>query len=255
MGVLQAALEDALAGRGRYHESPGTPPYWPWVQIIRGYVREHDSAQVRDAMGAEAPDIAAIAPEVRERLPNLPLPLRFEDPEQARFRLFDAVTTFLQRAAHDQPLVLVLDNLHWADKSSLLLLEFLAQELGRARLLVIGPYRDVEASRQHPLSETLGELTRERPFQRVMLGGLRREDVGRFIEAATGITPPPALVDAVHTQTEGNPLFLTEVIRLLAQEGELAPERVQQRQRTALGGSRGRTPGHRSTSQSALAAV
>jgi hypothetical protein len=112
MGVLQAALEDALAGRGRCHESPGTPPYWPWVQIIRGYVREHDSAQVRNAMGAEAPDIAAIAPEVRARLPNLPLRLRFEDSEQARFRLFDAVTTFLQRAAHDQPLVLVLDNLH-----------------------------------------------------------------------------------------------------------------------------------------------
>jgi predicted ATPase len=78
------------------------------------------------------------------------VPPEGEDPEQARFRLFDAVTTFLQRAAHDQPLVLVLDNLHWADKSSLLLLEFLAQELGRARLLVIGTYRDVEVSRQHP---------------------------------------------------------------------------------------------------------
>ena len=269
MGVLQAALEDALAGRGRLvmlvgesgigktrmareflahaerrgalglwgrcHESPGAPPYWPWVQIIRGYVRKRDSAQVRDAMGTGAPDIAAIAPEVRERLPNLPLPLRFEDPEQARFRLFDAVTTFLQHTAHDQPLVLVLDNLHWADKSSLLLLEFLAQELGRVRLLVIGTYRDVEVSRQHPLSETLGELTREHPLQRVMLGGLGRADVGRFIEAATGITPPPSLVDAVYTQTEGNPLFLTEVIRLLTQEGELAPERVQQRQRTSLG--------------------
>jgi predicted ATPase len=78
-------------------------------------------------------------------------------------------------------------------------------------------------------------LTRERPFQRVMLGGLRREDVGRFIEATTGIIPPLALVEAVHTQTEGNPLFLTEVVRLLAQEGELAPERVQQRSRAALG--------------------
>lgn len=269
LGVLQAALEDALAGRGRLamlvgepgigktrtaqeflvhaerrgalglwgrcHESPGAPPYWPWVQIIRGYVRAHESAQVRDAMGAGAPDIAAIAPEVRERLPDLPLPPRFEDPEQARFRLFDAVASFLQRAAQDQPLALVLDNLHWADKASLLLLEFLAQDLGRARLLVIGTYRDVEVSRRHALSETLGELTRERPFQRVMLRGLGREDVGRFIEATTGIIPPLALVEAVHTQTEGNPLFLTEVIRLLAQEGELAPERVQQRQRIPLG--------------------
>jgi DNA-binding CsgD family transcriptional regulator len=268
MGVLQAALEDALAGRGRLvmlvgepgigktrtareflihagrrgalgvwgrcHESPGAPPYWPWVQIIRAYVREHDRTRVRDTMGAGAPDIAAIAPEVQERLSDLSLPPRFEDPEQARFRLFDAVTTFLQRAAHDQPLVLVLDDLHWADKSSLLLLEFLAQELGSARLLVIGTYRAMEVSRQHPLYETLAELTRERPFQRVMLGGLGREDVGRFLEATAGIIPPLALVEAVHAQTEGNPLFLTEVIRLLAQEGELAPERVQQRQREAL---------------------
>jgi predicted ATPase len=201
--VLQAALEDALAGRGRLvmlvgeagigktrtareflgyagkrgafglwgrcHESPGAPPYWPWVQIIRTYVRERDSAEVHNAMGAGAPDIAAMAPEVRERLPDLPLPPRFEDPEQARFRLFDAVTIFLQRVARDQPLVLVLDNLHWADIPSLRLLEFLVQEVDKTRLLVIGTYRDEEVSRLHPFSETLAELTRERPFVRLLM--------------------------------------------------------------------------------------
>ena len=98
-----------------------------------------------------------------------PPPARFEDPEQARFRLFDSVTTFLHNAAASHPLVLILDNLQWADKPSLLLLEFLALELGRSRLLVVGTYRDVELSRQHPLSETLGELTRERPLQRLPL--------------------------------------------------------------------------------------
>ncbi len=268
MGVLQAALEDALAGRGRLvllvgepgigktrtarefvthagqrsalglwgrcHESAGAVPYWLWVQIIRAYVRERDVAQLRAEMGAGAADIAAIVPEVRERLPDLPLPLRFEDPEQARFRLFDAVTTFLYHAAQHHPLVLVLDDLHWADKPSLLLLEFLAQELRRSRLLVIGTYRDMELSRQHPLSETLAELTREQPLQRLVLHGLNQEEVERFLEVTTDITPPQALVESVHTQTEGNPLFLTEIVRLLIQEGELQPERWEQRQGVSL---------------------
>jgi predicted ATPase len=214
MGVLQAALEDALAGRGRLvllagepgigktrttrefvthaeqrsalglwgrcHESSGAAPYWLWVQIVRAYVRERDVAQLRAEMGAGAADIAAIVPEVRERLPDLPLPLRFEDPEQARFRLFDAVTTFLYHASQHHPLVFVLDDLHWADKPSLLLLEFLTHELRRSRLLVIGTYRDVELSRQHPLSETLAELTREQPLQRLVLHGLNQEEVERF---------------------------------------------------------------------------
>ena len=289
MGVLQAALEDALAGRGRLvmlvgepgigktrtarefvtHagrrsavglwgrclESAGAAPYWLWVQIIRAYVRERDVAQLRAEMGAGAADIAAIVPEVGERLPNLPLPLRFEDPEQARFRLFDAVTTFLYQAAQHHPLVLVLDDLHWADKPSLLLLEFLAQELRQSRLLVIGTYRDMELSRQHPLSETLAELTREQPLQRLVLHGLNQEEVERFLEVTTDITLPQALVEAVHTQTEGNPLFLTEVVRLLVQEGELLPERLRQRQGVSLRIHEGGTRSHWQTPQSPLTTV
>ncbi|MFQ6028341.1 MAG: hypothetical protein ACE5Q6_12685, partial [Dehalococcoidia bacterium] len=115
--------------------------------------------------------------------------------------------------------------LHWADQPSLLLLQFVARELGGGRLLIIGTYRDVELSRQHPLAETLGELTRERLFQRVLLRGLGQEDVARFVEIATGVTPPSGLTQAVYTQTEGNPLFVTEVVRLLVQDGELTQER------------------------------
>ena len=269
LGALRGALEDALAGRGRLvmlagqagigktrtvrefithaqergtlgfwgrcHESAGAPPYWPWVQILRAYMRGRDVDQLRTEMGAGAVDIAAIVPEVREQLPDFPMPPHFEDPEQARFRLFDSVTTFLHNAAHNHPLLLVLDNLHWADKPSLLLLEFLALELSRSRLLVIGTYRDGELSRHHPLSETLGELTRERPLQRLFLHGLSREDVTRFMEATAGITPPQTLVEALYSQTEGNPLFLTEMVRLLIQEGELGPERLQPSQSLTIG--------------------
>ncbi len=91
-------------------------------------------------------------------------------------------------------------------------------------MLFLGTYRNVEVSRQHPLAETLGELTRERLFQRVLLRGLTQQDVGRFIELVSGIAPPRGMLEAVHRQTEGNPLFVTEVVRLLVQEGELTKD-------------------------------
>jgi predicted ATPase len=214
---------------GRCYESLGAPPYWPWVQALRAYVREHAPAQVQQEMGSGAAEIAQIVSEVRQRLPDVPPPLTIDDPESARFRLFDAVTTFLKGTAKAQPLVLILDDLHWADKPSLLLLQFLAGELAASRLLVIGCYRDVELSRKHPLAQALGGLMREQGFQRVLLRGLTQDDVGRFIELTAGIAPPPALVHAVYTQTEGNPLFINEVVRLLVQEGELSPEKLVER--------------------------
>ena len=209
---------------GRCYEEQGMPPYWPWVQAIRSYVREREPEQLRSEMGAGAADIAEMESDVKERLPDLRPPPALDSPEQARFRLFDSITAFLKSASQKQPLVLVLDDLHWADQPSLLLLQFVARELGNSRLLLIGTYRDMELSRQHPLAESLGELTRERLFQRVLLRGLSQQDVGRFIEVAAGVDPPAGLTEAVHTQTEGNPLFVTEVVRLLVQEGELTRE-------------------------------
>ena len=178
------------------------------MQAIRSYVRERDPEQLSSEMGSGAAAIAEVVSDVRERLPGLPSPPQLE-PDQARFRLFDSISAFLKTASQRQPLVLVLDDLHWADPPSLALLQFVARELGGARLLIIGTYRDMELSRQHPLAEALGELTRERLFQRVLLRGLTQEDVGRFIEITSGHTAPRGLVEAVHTQTEGNPLFVT----------------------------------------------
>ena len=163
-------------------------------------------------------------------MPDLKSAPALEDPEQARFRLFDSITTFLKTAGQNKPLVLILDDLHWADKPSLMMLEFVARELSGARLLLVGTYRDVELSRRHPLAQTLGELTRQRLFQRVILRGLAQEDVDRFIEVTSGLTPPPGLVAAVYAQTEGNPLFVTEVVRLLVQEGELTTEAARNRE-------------------------
>jgi DNA-binding CsgD family transcriptional regulator/tetratricopeptide (TPR) repeat protein len=253
MGELKMALEEALSGHGqlvmlvgepgigktrtaqeltahaeakgvrvlwgRCHEDQGAPPYWPWVQAIRAYVRERDPEQLLAQLGAGAAYISQIAPDIQEQLPQVPPPPTAENPEQARFRLFDSIASFFKNVSRYQPLVIVLDNLHWADRSSLLLLEFLALELGESPLLVVGTYRDVDLSRQHPLFDTLGELSREGRFHRVLLRGLDQEDVGQFIEAATGMVPPPGLVRAIYTQTEGNPFFIIEIVRWLAQVG------------------------------------
>jgi class 3 adenylate cyclase/tetratricopeptide (TPR) repeat protein len=260
LGVLEAALADALCGAGRLvmlvgepgigktrtalelasHaarqrvrvlwgrclEGEGAPPYWPWVQAIRAYVRECDLEQLLAEMGSGAAEIADIVDDVRERLPDLGPRATTQDPKQARFRLFDSIAEFLRRATASQPLMLVLDDLQWADSGSLLLLEFVAHELAGVRLLLVGTYRDVGLTRQHRLSGTLAELTREQLGERLLLRGLSEEDVSHFIEATSGLAPPPELVAAVHTQTEGNPLFIAEIVRLLAQGGDLTPDRL-----------------------------
>ena len=230
-GIGKSRLAEELASRaadsgaevlwGRCWEAEGAPPYWPWVQALRSCVRGRGPEQLRAELGRGAADVAELVPDVRQQLPDVGVPSGRADPQQARFRLFDSIAHFLKDASRSRPLVLVLDDLNWADTGSLLLLEFVARELADAHMLLVGTYRDIELSRRHPLSQALGELARERPFERVVLRGISHEDVERFIEATCGFEPDPALVRAVHTQTEGNPFFVGEVVRLLDEEGAL----------------------------------
>lgn len=215
-----AQLRDATVLWGRGHEDEGAPAYWPWVQVIRAYVREADPVALAWEMGSGAADIARVVPEVAERVGEVSGPAEADD-EAARFRLFDSVSAFLSSASTSRPLVVVLDDLHWADEPSLLLLQFLVRALGESRLLLIGTYRDVELGRHHPLSRVLGELSGTAGASRVGLHGLSEEDARRYIERTADAEPAPELVRAVHEQTEGNPFFLAEVVRLLATEGTL----------------------------------
>jgi class 3 adenylate cyclase len=215
-----ARLGGAKAHWGRCHEGDGAPAYWPWVQVIRSYVREADPVALAWEMGSAATEIARVVPEVAEMVGETAEPAEAED-EQARFRLFDAITTFLTTASGSRPLVIVLDDLHWADEPSLRLLEFLVRNIADASLLVIGTYRDVELGRHHPLSRVLGDLARTERASRLVLRGLDAEDIGRFVEMTAGSRADPRLVSAVHEQTEGNPFFVAEVVRLLASERQL----------------------------------
>jgi tetratricopeptide (TPR) repeat protein len=209
-----AQMRDAQVLWGRCYEGDGAPPYWPWSQIIRAYVLGHDPEAVAGVMGAGAPDIAQMESEVGRRLPGLAAPPRL-GAEEARFRLFDSVTRFVVAASRTEPLVLVLDDLHCADRSSLLLLEFLARELGAARVLVVGTYRGVELHAGHDLTHTLAELVRVHPPRRIALGGLTRAEVAHYMETAADAEPAESLVSAVFDKSEGNPFFLAEIVRLL----------------------------------------
>jgi eukaryotic-like serine/threonine-protein kinase len=223
--LREARKRGAVALAGRCWEAGGAPAYWPWVQSLRAYVERTERSDLRAQLGNSAGDIAQMLPELRELAPDAPAPS--VDSEGARFRLFDATARFLKAAAATQPIVLVLDDLHAADEPSLLLLRFLAAELGGSRVLVIGTYRNVDPTVREPLTSTLAELARERVTSRIELRGLGESDIRRYIELNAKTAPPRELVEAIHRETEGNPLFVGEVVRLLAAEGSLEDLKVE----------------------------
>ena len=218
--IVRARERGARVLVGRCWEAGGAPAYWPWVQSLRSYVRETELETLRSQLGAGAGDLAPLRPELRERFADLGQPPALE-PESARFRLFEAASSFLTSAAQLRPLVLVLDDLHAADEPSLLLLQFLARELGGSRLLVVGAYRDVDPTPRDPLTTVLTELAREPVTRTLALAGLSERDVARFVTLTSGEAPGEDLVLTIHEETAGNPLFVGEIVRLLAAEGRL----------------------------------
>jgi DNA-binding SARP family transcriptional activator len=230
-GIGKSRLADELTARarargaivlvGRCWEAGGAPPYWPWIQSLRAYVSETEPEALRSQLGPGAAEVAHLLPELRSVFPELPEPPALES-EGARFRLFDAATSFLRSAAQARPLVLVLDDLHAADQPSLLLLQFVAREIGHSRLLALCAFRDVDPMLRDPLTSALAELVREPHATQIELVGLGEPDVAAYVEASTGRKPAPRLVHTVHADTEGNPLFVAELVRLLDAEGRLA---------------------------------
>ena len=213
-----AEAQGARLPWGWCSEGEGAPPYWPWVVPIQSYVRHTAPDSLRAQLGPGMADIAGLVPEIAEKLGDVPPPTPVA-PEQARFRLFDAVTSFLKRAAGDEPILLVLDDIHWADEPSLLLLQFLARQIDDSRLMIVLTSREAEAAGSPAVTETLAQLSRLTAFRRHVLSGLAIGDVRRFFQVEAGQDPDADLVQSLHAHTEGNPFFLAEVIRLMASQG------------------------------------
>jgi hypothetical protein len=206
---------------GRGYEGEGAPPLWPWVQVLRTGVGVLDAAALRDSLGADAADLVPLVPAIREQVPDLPACPRSDSPE-ARFRLFDVIVRLLERVAVSAPLLIVLDDLHSADRSSLLLLDFVTRALRVLPVLVIGTYRSSAARSAPALSEALVELAREPSTEHRVLRGLNAAEVAQLLEERAGVRPAAPLVTLVHERTEGNPLFVVEFIRALLEQRDVS---------------------------------
>ena len=222
----RASAEGVATLWGSCYEDDGAPPYWPWVQVIREFLRTTDNNAIRMTMRSGASAIASIVPEAAEMLDGLPCLEPLNDPESERFRIFDTIATFLRNRASFSPLLLVLDDLHWADESSLSLLRFVASGIDETRLLVIGTYQDVEFEPAHPLHRTLAELARHRLSERILLQGLERDAVKRYVTRVLGGNGISRLSGPVFAQSEGNPLFMSHIVRQLVGEQETPTERL-----------------------------
>jgi predicted ATPase/class 3 adenylate cyclase len=198
---------------GACWEGEGAPAFWPWIQALRTYAGEVDDNELMHHVGTGAGDVLRLLPELAPRLPDTPAPPELE-PEQARFRLFDAVSTLLCRAAGQRPTVVVLDDLHWADESSLLLLSFVAAQLATNPVAIVGTYRSTEVGLDHPIANVLQDASRRGRV--IAVGGLDTDGVAALMASTAGTDLREELAAAVHRQTGGNPLFVGEMTRLLA---------------------------------------
>jgi hypothetical protein len=210
--ALRAAALGVAVRWGRCQETEGAPAYWPWVQVLR--TRDQEEPQARAGPGDGA--LAALLAD------DVPPPAVASEAESAhaRFQLFETVAGALRKLCVESPLLVVLDDLHWADAASLLLLRFVATELADARLLVLGTYRDVEM-RQGAGAGMLPELARA--GERVVLGGLPEADVARLLASRAGRVLPDGVVATVHQVSDGNPFFVEELARTLEGAPDASP--------------------------------
>jgi DNA-binding CsgD family transcriptional regulator/transcriptional regulator with XRE-family HTH domain/tetratricopeptide (TPR) repeat protein len=207
---------------GQAFDSDGMPPYLPFIDALREHILASPVGDLERQLGDGAPEVALVLPEIRRRLPGL-APGTHLEPEGDRYRLFDSISEFICEIAREKErgLLLCIDDLHWADHSTLLLLEHLCRRLRNAPLLILATYRDTELVVGGPLAHTLEQLTRQPISQRIDIKGLDFEGVRLMLAGLGRPQPPPSVVEAVYDETEGNPFFVREVFEYLADAGRL----------------------------------
>jgi tetratricopeptide (TPR) repeat protein len=204
---------------GQCYEQEGAPPFGPFVETMEQAVRLVPEA-LRAAIGDVAAELAMMAPALRRVFADIP-PLPEIPPEQRRPVLFNAYLTYLQRASSKSAAVVLFDDLHWADDSSVQLLLHLAPHLSSMRLLVVGTYRDVDLDAKRPFAKGLEMLLRQRLATRVHVKRLNASGVERLLTSMSGAPAPASFVRAVFDETEGNPFFVEELFQHLREEDRL----------------------------------
>jgi DNA-binding CsgD family transcriptional regulator len=234
-GIGKTALAIRLTGEaealgvpvrwGRGSEREGAPAFWPWIQIVREQLLRSEPADRKRLERAAAPLYRMMPhlkrPDQRLRTASAPTGGSADDRGEARFRLFDATSSFLRVTAGKRGLVVVLDDAHWADAPSLLLLRHLVRELGRDAVLFVVCFREEEVSPDAPVAAALAELAGGPEARWIRLQGLDRAELAQHLTAVAGPTGA-ALAARIHDATGGNPFFAAELVRMLRSEGRLA---------------------------------
>lgn len=222
--VRETAAGAARAGlmvlTGHCLDMVSPPPYQPHIDQIEQATRETSPEGLRAALGENAPEVAKLMPSLRQRFDDIPAPPDLA-PEQERRYMLHGVGQFIERAARNRPMLLVFEDLHWADESTLLLLRHLGPRLTHVPVLVIGTYRPDELDADRPLTTAIGPLKRDVGATEILLRRLDREQVAAVLESRAGRVPPSELVALVVDETQGNPFFVEEVFRHLFDAGKL----------------------------------
>ncbi len=213
----RASASGVTVAWGRSGHDTGAPAFWPWTQVIRDLLTQVSTGSPAAALGPYAADLAVVLPELDDgegrSAPLVP------DLEASRFRLCQAATAALAHLGAGRRLLIVLDDLHWADVASQRLLVHVAATLAEAPIVVLATYRDQPLDGGQSLDETLGSLARTAPLDRLKLAGLGRADVAQVMASSSDLAPDDELAQLILDRTGGNPFFVHEVLRLLAAHG------------------------------------
>ena len=222
--AADAASQGFLCLEGHCYEQEGAVPYHPFVEMLEMALRAVPHDDLRAALGQSAPEAAKLVPQLRIQFDDIPEPMPLP-PDQERRYLLTSLADFIERAASTQPLLLVWEDLHWADDATLALLRFLADRIESMPVVLLGSYRDTDLSVVRPLANALGDLRRIPGVQRISLSPLVEKEVRSVVSTLSGAAPPAKVLAVLYQETEGVPLFVEEVFRHLAESGRLFDER------------------------------
>jgi predicted ATPase/phosphoribosyl 1,2-cyclic phosphodiesterase/anti-anti-sigma regulatory factor len=224
---IKVKIGHGIALVGRCSEFEGNPPHQPFVEIGRHYLRQTSPEALRRQLGDRVTSInlaaalAPLIPDLYEVIPNL-TPLPRLEPEQELSRLRNSLVAFVARSAAERPWLMILDDLHWSDPSSLQLLHHLARHLADLPLLIMGTYRDVELDLEHPLRDLMSTLSRSPIYHHLSLKRLNKDHMRQMLEDMWQQEVPPEWVTAIYDRTDGNPFYIKEVAKTLAEEGVIS---------------------------------
>ena len=218
--AIEAAARGMAVRIGHCLDMASPPPYQPVIDQIEHALREVSTADFREALGVNASELATLMPALRQRYDDIAESPQLA-PDQERRYMLHGVGEFIGRASAAQPLLLIYEDLHWADESTMLLIRHLAQQIADLPLLIVGTYRSNELDPDRPLTRNLAPLCRDHGAVDIRLGPLSRDDVAAVIEARAGQSPPAQLVELIYTESDGNPFFVEEVFKHLRDAGKL----------------------------------